>query len=144
VGIVLHANENPYDPPDEVLDEIFTEARKVPLNRYPDHLALGLRAAIADYCDVPVEWVWVGTGSNEILLDACLAYGGAGRLALLNTPTYSMHYRQARIAGTHVRNVPRREDFSVDPEVLLKAIRTEMPDVVFVCSPNNPTGTLMP
>jgi histidinol-phosphate aminotransferase len=143
-GTLLHANENPYPPPDDVMAEFLAEAKALTLNRYPDHSARELRTALAEYNDVDPAWVWVGTGSNEILLDACLAYGGAGRTAALFTPTYSMHHRQAIIAGTAIQPVPRAEDFSIDVDAALSAIEQTAPDVVFVCSPNNPTGTLTP
>lgn len=143
-GIHLHANENPYPPPDDVTEEIASQIRKLDLNRYPDHAAHALREALASYVGVDPSWVWVGTGSNEILLDACLAYGGHGRSALLFTPTYSMHERQVRIAGTSVLTQARGSDFAIDLGDALGAMRNGSPDVVFVCSPNNPTGTLTP
>jgi histidinol-phosphate aminotransferase len=88
--------------------------------------------------------VWVGTGSNEVLLDACLAYGGPGRTALVFEPTYRMHHRQARAAGTTVVVEKRDDDFRIDVDAALKAIDRHRPHIVFVCSPNNPTGTLTP
>lgn len=140
--VLLHANENPYPPPEAVMREFLDAAGHLGLNRYPDHAARELRAALASYAGVDGAWVWVGTGSNEILLDACLAYGGPGRRALLFEPTYSMHHRQAIIAGTAVERVSRRPDFTLDANEAVAVVRDIQPDVVFVCTPNNPTGTL--
>lgn len=142
--IFLHANENPYPLPPDVMDEIIAAAAKLKLNRYPDPDPTELVSELASYVGVDPSWIWVGDGSNEVLLQACLAYGGPGRTALLFEPTYVMHHRQARMAGTDVKAVRRREDFWIDVDEALAAIDELKPDVVFVCSPNNPTGTLTP
>jgi len=140
--IFLHANENPYPPPDEVIEEIFEAASKIELNRYPDPQAGELIAEISEYADVDTEWVWVGDGSNEVLLQACLAYGGPGRTAMLFDPTYVMHQRQSRMAGMEVVSVRRSEDFVIDIDKAIAEIASVRPDIVFVCTPNNPTGTV--
>jgi histidinol-phosphate aminotransferase len=140
--IFLHANENPYPPPDEVIEEILEAASKIELNRYPDPQAAELIAEISAYADIDAEWVWVGDGSNEVLLQACLAYGGPGRTAMLFNPTYVMHQRQARMAGMDVVNVRRSDDFTIDIDRAVSEIAGVRPAIVFVCTPNNPTGTV--
>jgi histidinol-phosphate aminotransferase len=140
--IFLHANENPYPPPQHVMDEIFERMRAVTLNRYPDPEPRALSSALASYAGVDESWIWIGDGSNEVLLQACLAFGGPGRKALVFEPTYRMHYRQARMAGTDVVERRRTDDFEIDVDDALATIEIERPDVVFVCSPNNPTGTV--
>jgi histidinol-phosphate aminotransferase len=138
--ILLHANENPYPPPEHVVDEIYALARKHGLNRYPEGGA-ELVGELSAYAGVPPEWIWVGDGSNEVLLQACLAYGGPGRKALAFEPTYRMHHRQAAMAGTDVIEAHREPDFTLDAYKAVEAIEAEQPDIVFVCTPNNPTGT---
>ena len=140
--IFLHANENPYPPPDEVIQEIFEAAAKIELNRYPDPQAIELIAEISDYAEVEPGWVWIGDGSNEVLLQACLAYGGPGRTAMLFDPTYVMHQRQARMAGMDVVSVRRSDDFTIDIDKAISEIAAVRPAIVFVCTPNNPTGTV--
>jgi histidinol-phosphate aminotransferase len=141
--IFLHANENPYPLPSSVMDEIAEGARRLELNRYPNaDDGDALVRELASYADVDPEWIWVGDGSNEVLLQSCLAYGGAGRTALLFEPTYAMHPRQARMAGTKVETIPRGSDFAITLDAALGAIESARPDIVFVCSPNNPTGTV--
>lgn len=143
--IWLHANENPYPLPQSVMDEIAETTRRLSLNRYPSaEVADELSGELASYAGVDPEWIWVGDGSNEVLLQSCLAYGGPGRTALLFEPTYRMHYRQARMAGTKTLFCMRTDDFTIDVEDALRAIERHRPDVVFVCSPNNPTGTITP
>jgi histidinol-phosphate aminotransferase len=141
--IFLHANENPYAPPPSVIEEIYDVARSLELNRYPPP-ATELVSEIAAYAGVDPSWVWIGDGSNEVLLQTCLAYGGPGRTALLFEPTYRMHHRQARMAGTDVIDAFREPDMTIDALAACEAIDGAQPDIVFVCTPNNPTGTTTP
>ena len=140
--IFLHANENPYPLPDAVMRDILDATAHLQLNRYPDSDSTELASELASYAGVDPECLWVGDGSNEVLLQSCLAYGGPGRTALLFEPTYRMHYRQARMAGTAVEIERRGSDFAIDVDAALQTIERIGPDVVFVCTPNNPTGTV--
>lgn len=142
--VVLHANENPYPPPETVMAEILERTASLELNRYPVAEAETLRRTLAGYAGVDADWVHVGDGSNEVLLQACLAFGGPGRTALVFEPTYRMQHRQARIAGTAVAELPRRGDFTVDVDAAERALAEIAPSLVFICTPNNPTGTLTP
>lgn len=142
--ILLHANENPYPLPEAVMKEVTDAVGDLELNRYPAPEPLELRDELAAYAGTGPEWVWVGDGANEVLLQACLAYGGPGRTALVFEPTYRMHYRQARMAGTAVEVRPRAADMTIDTDAAIEAIERLRPDVVFVCTPNNPTGTVTP
>jgi histidinol-phosphate aminotransferase len=142
--IFLHANENPYPLPPEITEEIVEATASLQLNRYPDPDPTELRNEIATYVGVDPSWVWIGDGANEVLLQACLAYGGPGRTALHFEPSYVMHHRQAGMAGTAMEVVRRNGDFSIDIDGALSEIERIRPHVIFVCSPNNPTGTVTP
>src|SRR5262249_39121247 len=116
------------------------------LHRYPDRDALALRTDLARYLAgrtkvalAPAN-LWAANGSNEIIQQLLQAFGGPGRSALGFTPSYSMH--PIISAGTCPRWVPapRRADFSLDPTGAVAAIEEHQPDVLFVTSPNNPTG----
>ncbi|AYY12865.1 histidinol-phosphate transaminase [Actinobacteria bacterium YIM 96077] len=149
VPIRLNVNENPY-PPSEALaaDAAKAVADAVAgLNRYPDREALDLRADLATYLagesgvDLTPEQVWAANGSNEIMLQILQAFGGPGRRVLSFAPTYSMYPEYARNTATEWVTAPRREDFTVDVDDALAAVVEHRPSVVFVASPNNPTGT---
>lgn len=142
--IFLHANENPYPLPREITDEILEAAAALELNRYPDAEVSELRNEIAGYAGVDPSWIWIGDGANEVLLQACLAYGGPGRTSLHFEPSYVMHHRQAGMAATRMEVLRRTDNFSIDIDTALESIDRSRPDVVFVCSPNNPTGTVTP
>ncbi|MDQ1746681.1 MAG: histidinol-phosphate aminotransferase [Frankiaceae bacterium] len=148
VPIRLNTNENPYPPPAELVADVAASvaAAASGLNRYPDREAVELRAALAAYLGggIAVEQVWAANGSNEILQQLLMAFGGAGRRALGFVPSYSMHRLIALATGTEWVDGQRRDDFGVDADRAVAAVETHRPDVVFLCSPNNPTGTALP
>jgi histidinol-phosphate aminotransferase len=141
----LNTNENPYPLPAELLADLGAALghAAVELNRYPDRDAVALRTDLAAYLTrttgaalVPGQ-VWAANGSNEVLQQILQAFGGAGRTALGFTPSYSMHPIISAGTGTGWVDGPRRADFTIDTP----AVNEARPDVVFVTSPNNPTGT---
>ncbi|MGY1711395.1 histidinol-phosphate transaminase [Geodermatophilus sp. SYSU D00758] len=145
----LNTNENPHPLPDAVLADLGTAlgAAALELNRYPDRDAVGLRADLAAYLTrttgepVAAGQVWAANGSNEVLQQLLQAFGGAGRTALGFTPSYSMHPIISAGTGTAWVDGHRRPDFTIDPAAAAAQVRDARPDVVFVTSPNNPTGT---
>ncbi|ANZ19264.1 Histidinol-phosphate aminotransferase [Streptomyces noursei ATCC 11455] len=149
VPVRLNTNENPYPLPEPLVRRIaerVTEAARH-LNRYPDRDAIELRTALAAYLtrtaghEVTTEQVWAANGSNEVLQQLLQTFGGPGRTALGFEPSYSMHALISRGTGTGWISGPRNDDFTIDVEAARAAIAEHRPDVVFVCSPNNPTGT---
>ncbi|MGH3884002.1 MAG: histidinol-phosphate transaminase [Pseudonocardiaceae bacterium] len=152
VAVRLNTNENPYPPPPALIADIAAAVQQAArdLHRYPDRDAVALRTDLAGYLagrtGVPltVANVWAANGSNEIIQQLLQAFGGPGRSALGFTPSYSMH--PIISAGTRTQWIPapRRADFSLDPAGAVTAIEEHRPDVLFVTSPNNPTGQSIP
>ncbi|GAA1919875.1 histidinol-phosphate transaminase [Streptomyces sodiiphilus] len=149
VPVRLNTNENPYPLPEELVARIaerVSEAART-LNRYPDRDAVILRTELARYLtrttghEVGPREVWAANGSNEILQQLLQAFGGPGRTAFGVEPSYSMHALIARGTGTGWISGPRREDFTIDTAGAVEMIAERRPHVVFICSPNNPTGT---
>ena len=140
----MNTNETPYPPPTTLVDEVAAELRTVALNRYPDRDARRLYGAISAHAGWPSEGLWVANGSNEIFMHLFLGFGGPGRRCLLFEPTYSLHSLIPRIASTRVMQVPRAADFTIDLDKAVGLIEEEGPDIVIVCSPNNPTGMCEP
>jgi histidinol-phosphate aminotransferase len=136
----LNTNESPYPPPRDLMDEAFDEVRAATLNRYPDHAAGALLEALSSHTSWPVEGLSAGNGSNEVLLHLFLAFGGPGRRAMVFEPTYSLHKTIPQITGTRVVTAPRTDDFRIDPVSALRSIGEVAPEIVVMCSPNNPTG----
>jgi histidinol-phosphate aminotransferase len=146
-AVRLNTNENPWPPPAALVDDVRDSVTAVAasLNRYPDREALELRAALAAYLghDLRVDQVWAANGSNEVLQQLLQAFGGPGRSALGFEPSYSMHRLIALATGTRWQAVARAADFSLDAEAAGAAVAEHQPDVVFLCSPNNPTATAL-
>ncbi|WP_440221341.1 histidinol-phosphate transaminase [Dietzia sp. MNB45] len=148
VPVQLNTNENPHPPSAELVADIAgaVAAAAEDLNRYPDRDAVALRTDLASYLtrqtgvDLDVDMVWAANGSNEILQQLLQAFGGPGRSAMGFVPSYSMHPILA--AGTDTEWIPvdRGSDLSIDIAAAVGAIEEHQPDVVFVTTPNNPTG----
>ena len=152
VAVRLNTNENPHPPSRALVDDAAEAVREAAaqLHRYPDRDAVALRRDLAAYISdrtgisVGVENVWAANGSNEILQQLLQAFGGPGRSAIGFVPSYSMHPIISDGTQTRWIEAVRAADFSLDVEAAIAAIRAETPDVVFVTSPNNPTGQSIP
>lgn len=148
VDVRLNTNENPYPPSDALVEDFIARVRSVAsdLNRYPERDAVELRTELARYIsratgvDVTMDNVWAANGSNEVLHQLLQAFGGPGRRALGFTPSYSMHPLLSKGTHTEFVSCPRGEDMRIDMDAALQAIADWHPDVVFVTTPNNPTG----
>lgn len=114
----------------------------ITLERYPS-APDALCTALGERLGVSSEQVLVGNGSNELLLYVFLLFGGAGRRVLLFEPTYSMYERLARIAGARPEFEIIGVPYDLTAERALAAVERERPDVIVICSPNNPTGTIV-
>ena len=148
VPVRLNTNENPYPPPPRVVRAIAEAAAEAAagLNRYPDRDAVALRAGLAGYLGhgLTARHLWAANGSNEILQQLLQAFGGPGRTALGFEPSYSMHPLIARTTGTGWLSGRRADDFRLDAGRAVARVREAAPDLVFLTSPNNPTGTALP
>ncbi len=152
VPVRLNTNENPHPPTQALVDDVAQSVRTVAaeLHRYPDRDAVALRTDLAAYVSaatgVPlgVENLWAANGSNEILQQLLQAFGGPGRGALGFVPSYSMHPIISDGTQTQWIVANRADDFGLDTDVAVAAIARYQPDVVFVASPNNPSGQSVP
>jgi histidinol-phosphate aminotransferase len=148
VPVQLNTNENPHPPSRALIDDVAEAVRAAAadLHRYPDRDAVALRADLAAYLTrqtgvaVDAANVWAANGSNEILQQLLQAFGGPGRRALGFVPSYSMHPIISEGIDTEWVEAKRGADFAIDIDAALAAIAERQPDVIFVTSPNNPTG----
>jgi histidinol-phosphate aminotransferase len=139
----LNTNECPYPLPAAFADELADVVRDLPLNRYPDGQMTRLREELAAHHDHPFDGTWTANGSNEVLTELLLAYGGPGQTAVVFEPTYMLHSRLSWLTHTAVTRMRLAPPFRLDEEAVDEALGAA-PDVVFVCSPNNPTGNAQP
>nr|WP_046286259.1 histidinol-phosphate transaminase [Mycobacterium sp. UM_NZ2] len=152
VPVRLNTNENPHPPSQALVDDVARSVREAAaeLHRYPDRDAVALRTDLAAYLTaqtgvgVGPDNVWAANGSNEILQQLLQAFGGPGRSAIGFVPSYSMHPIISDGTQTRWLAANRTSDFGLDVEVARAAIAEHHPDVVFVASPNNPSGQSIP
>jgi histidinol-phosphate aminotransferase len=144
VRVRLNTNESPSPPPPAWRDAFAAELSRVEWHRYPDRAATALRAAIADWHGVDPSQVFAANGSNEVIQTLLLTYAGPGRTVATFEPTYQLHGHIGRITGSTVVEGERSADFTLDPAEMRRVMRDAQPHVVFLCSPNNPTGLVEP
>jgi histidinol-phosphate aminotransferase len=143
VRVRLNTNECPYPLPDGFREELAEAVRAQTLNRYPDRESVQLRTRLAALNDHAPEGTWAANGSNEVIQQLLLAYGGPSRRVAVFEPTYALHSRLAWTTNGEVVRVHLDPPWRIAPGDVDRALALE-PSVVFVCSPNNPTGNAQP
>ncbi len=152
VPVRLNTNENPHPPTQALIDDVAASVRDAAaeLHRYPDRDSVQLRTDLAAYLAaatgvrLTVDNLWAANGSNEILQQLLQAFGGPGRTAIGFVPSYSMHPIISDGTQTEWLQAARAADFGLDIDVAVAAVKERTPDVVFVASPNNPSGQSVP
>lgn len=147
VAVRLNTNENPHGPSPELSARIAEAVAQIAptLHRYPDRDAVRLREKLAEHLnrhehlDLSIDQVWAANGSNEVIQQLLMACGGPGRTAIGFVPSYSMHELIAQATNTTWLGIQRSSNFSI--EVDADRILALKPALVFLTSPNNPTGT---
>lgn len=140
--VYLDANESAYSMPPNVKNKVMQKLQELDFNRYPEMNASSLKKTIADSLNVKPENVQVGNGSSELLQVCCYAFGGLGKKIAFPYPSFSMYKTYADLSDSIATPFLLDRDFKVDVESLLVFLQTEQPDILILCNPNNPTGTL--
>ena len=136
--IKLGSNEHPAPPVPAAIEAISRVAREV--NRYPDNSYHELTLAIANRYDTTADHVWVGAGSSDILNCTARAAAGPGTSIVYANPSFVLYKIVITLAGSEPIEVPVDGHWGHDLDAMLKAVRDDT-TIVFVCNPNNPTGT---
>lgn len=143
--VALNVNENTHPVPDEVASDILDDIAVAlsGVNRYPDREFTTLREALAEYLGHGLEaaQIWAGNGSNEVLQHIMQAFAGPGRTVFGFAPTYSMYPLIAQGTGARWAMGERESDYTLTAQSAAAQVAEADPDVVLLCSPNNPTGT---
>ncbi|MEE9304968.1 MAG: histidinol-phosphate transaminase [bacterium] len=138
--VKLDAAESPYPPPPALAERLAEVARSLPYHRYPAADAAELKKALAAWYRTSPERLVVGNGSDELIQLLCTVFGGAGTKVLLPTPTFAMYAIIARSLEMEPVEVALRDDWSLDVEAMVEAMGDKAVRLVFLASPNNPTG----
>ncbi|MEX1279982.1 MAG: histidinol-phosphate transaminase [Acidimicrobiia bacterium] len=138
--VKLASNESPIEPFPEVVAAVAEAAAGI--NRYPDQAVFDLGRRLGDHLGVEPDHLWFGAGSSELLGAIALSLGGPGTTAVFAWPSFAMYPIGTMRSGADPRRVPLDEDFRHDLGALAAAVDATT-TVVYVCNPNNPTGTLV-
>ena len=139
-AIKLDANENPYPLPAELKDKVRNALNEVSLNRYPDPYAGELKGLISRWLSIPEECLMLGNGSDELIQAILIATSWGSPTVIVPSPTFSMYKITGLAVGHRILEIPLDESFDIDPAAIIDACRRERAKVVFLSTPNNPTG----
>ncbi len=143
--IKMDANENPYGPSPKALAALASFPHH---HIYPDPEQTALRAALARYLGVPADRILAGAGADELIDLVCRLFLYPGDGVIVCPPTFGMYRFDALIQGARVVEVPRRDDFSLDVQAVERLCTSAggapPPKLIFLASPNNPDGGLVP
>ena len=141
--IKLDAMENPYSWPAYLRGEWLEEMQNVTLNRYPDPESTELKARLRQTFGIPAGMdLLLGNGSDELIQIINLSLRGRDSKVMVPEPSFSMYRMIAAYVGLPYVGVPLNPDFSLDLPAMLAAIEQHQPSVIYLASPNNPTGNL--
>ena len=143
-AIKLDAMENPYGWDAQVTEEWLKELQHAAMNRYPNPAAPEVKAVLRDLMDIPADSeIILGNGSDELIQMLILTLNAPGQVLLSVEPSFVMYRLLAQIAGMEYQAVPlRADDFSLDIDAVLAAIKQHQPALTFLAYPNNPTGNV--
>ncbi len=139
--IRLDANESPYNILAEIQDEIKDIIGQMGLNRYPDTDCFQLREDLAKYVNLSEDNIICGNGSDEIIQLIIQGFIDKGDFVVTHIPTFSMYSFFTKIAGGNIIEIPSAQGFTVDMEGIIEAANQCKAKLIFLCNPNNPTGT---
>jgi histidinol-phosphate aminotransferase len=141
--VKINQNENPFGVPEAVRAETLRRMGRRSWSRYPDFVPVRLHEKLAAFAGWTPDGVVAGNGSNELIQATLMVTVGEGRRVLISEPTFALYRQVTTVLGGEVLSVPLRDDLRFDVPALLSTIGRESPDVVIICSPNNPTGCVL-
>ena len=142
-SIKINQNENPFDAPPAIKQETLRRLEKRKWSRYPDFIPVSLQERLADFSSWQRDGVIAGNGSNELIQALLMVTIGEGKRVLISEPTFALYRQVTTVLGGDLISVPLTREFQFDVESLAREIEQTKPDVVILCSPNNPTGCVL-
>ena len=142
-SVKINQNENPWDAPNEIKEEVLRRFAARAWSRYPDFVPARLHEQLAQFANWKPDGIIAGNGSNELIQAVLMVAVGPGRRVLISEPTFALYRQVATVLGGEVETVLLTPQLTYDTAALLGAIEEKQPDVTIVCSPNNPTGCVI-
>lgn len=141
--IKLNQNENPWDATFKIKEETGRRLRERRWSQYPDFIPDSLHQRLAEHSGWTADGIIAGNGSNELIQAVLMVTLGEGKRVLISEPTFALYRQIATVLGAEVISVPLNSDLGFDLPALKSEIESARPEVVIICSPNNPTGCVM-
>jgi histidinol-phosphate aminotransferase len=141
--IKLNQNENPFELPEEIKAEILGRMARIPWSRYPPFVPAEQIARVASFAGWKPDGTLLGNGSNDLLQLLFMSFLERGKTCVISQPTFTLYKILARSLGATVEEVPMGEGFTFDVEGIVSAAKSRSAELVVICSPNNPTGSLL-
>lgn len=142
-SVKLNQNENPWDAPARIKDEVLSRFAARKWSRYPDFIPVSLHERLAEFAGWKADGIIAGNGSNELIQALLMVTITAGKRVLISEPTFALYRQVATVLGGEVDSVSLTSDLKYDPRQLQRVVEAEQPDVTIICSPNNPTGCVI-
>lgn len=142
-SVKINQNENPWDAPHEIKEEVLRRFAARQWSRYPDFVPVSLHERLAQFAGWKTNGVIAGNGSNELIQALLMVSIGPGKRVLISEPTFALYKQVATVLGGEVETVLLTPELTYDVAALLKKIEETQPDVTIICSPNNPTGCVI-
>ena len=142
-SIKLNQNENPFDLPRGVKEEVLRRVSQRTWSRYPDFVPSSLLERLSRFTEWPREGLLAGNGSNELIQALLMITLGRGKRVLICEPTFSLYRQISTVLEADVHSVRLTPQLRFDTADLRRAIRELQPEVTIICSPNNPTGCVL-
>src|SRR6266704_6061757 len=141
--IKLNQNENPWDMPVKIKQETLRRIAECAWSRYPNFTPRRLHERLAEFSGWKADGIIAGNGSNELIQAILMVTVGAGKRVLISEPTFALYRQITTVLGGEVVSIPLTGDLRFDVAALQRQIEKTQPDVMIICSPNNPTGCVI-
>jgi histidinol-phosphate aminotransferase len=141
--VKINQNENPWDAPRAVKEEILRRFEAMKWSRYPDFVPASLHERLAEFACVRTNQVIVGNGSNELIQALMMVTIASGKRLLISEPTFALYWQVATVLGGDVESISLTHSLQYNGPLLLSIVEERQPDVTIICSPNNPTGCVI-
>ena len=142
-SIKLNQNENPWDAPARIKEEVLRRFAARKWSRYPDFVPASLHERLAEFAGWTPDGIIAGNGSNELIQALLMVTIATGKSVLISEPTFALYRQVATVLGGDVESVPLTSGLQYDSEALQAMVEARQPDVTIICSPNNPTGCVI-
>jgi histidinol-phosphate aminotransferase len=142
-SVKLNQNENPWDAPLRIKEEVLRRFTARNWSRYPDFVPRSLHERLAQFAEWKPDGILAGNGSNELIQAVLMVTMAPGKRVLISEPTFMLYRQVATVLGGDVESVLLTPDLKYDSEAILNTVEAQQPDVTIICSPNNPTGCVI-